>query len=145
MFSPHHVSHVTCQASHVTSQVSRVRCLVSQVFFIVGAIRWRICYQPGLPRLVFKILCVAGAVLQTASYFIHLLSNCVTKESQKETKKTAHIRTLSNPIQIVWDPFSAWIFFYSRGWGLNPIPTLWDTFFLNLNCMIFFHLHLFLK
>ena len=37
-----HVAHVTCHVSHV-------------IFFIGGASRWRVCYQQGLPRLVYSI------------------------------------------------------------------------------------------
>ena len=57
---------VTYQVSHVMYQVSRVRCHVSGVlsqvsrfsssifslFWSVGASRWRVFYQWGLPRLV---------------------------------------------------------------------------------------------
>ena len=44
-FTPHHVSHVTCP-------MSRVRCHMS--LFYCGAFRGRVCYQRGLPRLVFE-------------------------------------------------------------------------------------------
>ena len=60
---PHHVSHVTCHMSRVMCHVSGVRCQVSGVmchFFLllffrqsVEASRWRVCYQRGLPRLVY--------------------------------------------------------------------------------------------
>ena len=40
--------------SHVTCHVSRVMCHVSHVMWQSGeAYRWRVCYQWGLPRLVF--------------------------------------------------------------------------------------------
>ena len=56
-----HMSHVTCHMSHVTCHMSHVTCHMSRVtfFFIIifwqsgEAYRWRVCYQPGLPRLVF--------------------------------------------------------------------------------------------
>ena len=75
-----HVSRVTCHMSRVTCHMSRVTCHVSPVtchmshvkkkflplnffFFYVnkigqsgGASRGRVCYQRGLPRLVFKEL-----------------------------------------------------------------------------------------
>ena len=81
VFTPHHMSHVRhqvsgvrCHVSSVTCQVSRVRCHMSRVmchvshvrchmylfffFFFFGqsggAIRWRVCYQRGLPCLVFQ-------------------------------------------------------------------------------------------
>ena len=65
-----HVSHVTCHVSHVTCHVSHVTCHMSHVIYIYffsffffffflffgqsgEAYRWRVCYQRGLPRLVF--------------------------------------------------------------------------------------------
>ena len=51
-----HLLHVRCQVSGVRCQVSGVRCQVSHVFFLGQcgeASRWRVCYQRGLPRLVF--------------------------------------------------------------------------------------------
>ena len=70
------MSHVTCHVPHVTCHVSHVTCqeicflhfnilflfyfFSSSSFFYVkkirqsgGASRWRVCYQRGLPRLVF--------------------------------------------------------------------------------------------
>ena len=49
----------TCHMSGVRCQVSRVTCLFFFFFFFffgqkVGASRWRVCYQRGLPRLVFN-------------------------------------------------------------------------------------------
>ena len=64
MFTPHHVSHVRCHVSCVTCQVSHVRCHVSQNIFSSSffdkmmASRWRVCYQRGLPLLVFNMSCV---------------------------------------------------------------------------------------
>ena len=48
MFTPHHVSHVTCHMLCVTCHMSGV------IFFKQdgGVIWWRVCYQWGLPRLV---------------------------------------------------------------------------------------------
>ena len=54
-----------CHVSHVRCQVSGGRCHLSGgVYFLVlflilqsgGASRWRVCYQCGLPRLVFTDL-----------------------------------------------------------------------------------------
>ena len=75
MIIPHHVScvmynmsHVTCHMSNVTCHMSRVMCHMSHVmchmthfilFFLLffrqsgEAYRWRVCYQRGLPLLVF--------------------------------------------------------------------------------------------
>ena len=53
------MSHVTCHVSRVTCHMSRVTCHVSHVIFFIfflqsgEAYRWRVCYQRGLPRLVF--------------------------------------------------------------------------------------------
>ena len=58
------VSGVRCQVSGVRCHVSRVRCHMSGVTFqfFFGVFlqsgensRWRVCYQRGLPRLVFNI------------------------------------------------------------------------------------------
>ena len=55
-----HLSHFTCHLSHVTCHVSPVTFYF--LFFIVlqkkwcGASRWKVCYQRGLPRLVFFYL-----------------------------------------------------------------------------------------
>ena len=50
-----------CQVSRVMCQVAHVRCHMSHLFFYFfiffqsgGAIRWRVCYQWGLPRLVYQ-------------------------------------------------------------------------------------------
>ena len=55
MFTPHHTSHVRCQGSGVRCQVSGVRCQVSPFFLSGGVSLLRVCYQWGLPRLVFII------------------------------------------------------------------------------------------
>ena len=55
-----HVSRVTCHMSRVTCHMSHVMCHMSRVtfFFFFGqsgeAYLWRVCYQRGLPRLVFR-------------------------------------------------------------------------------------------
>ena len=60
-----HVSRVTCHLSHVTCHMSPVTCHMFYLFIYFyffslkkklqsgGASRWRVCYQRGLPRLVF--------------------------------------------------------------------------------------------
>ena len=64
MFTPLHVPHVTCQVSHVTCHVSHVTCHILRVICPIFCIflffgqssraSWlRVCYQRGLPRLVF--------------------------------------------------------------------------------------------
>ena len=56
-----HMLCVTCHVSHVMFPVSHVTCHMSHViFFFFGqsgeAYRWRVCYQWGLPRQVFRSL-----------------------------------------------------------------------------------------
>ena len=63
MFSPSNMSHITCHMSCVTCHMSCVMCHMSCVtchLFIYICFRrdkrcywWRVCYQGGLPRLVF--------------------------------------------------------------------------------------------
>ena len=52
-----HMSCVTCQVSGVTCHVSGIPCQLLNVIFFVGqsgvAWQWRVCYQRGLPCLVF--------------------------------------------------------------------------------------------
>ena len=51
------MSHVMCHVSHVTRHMSLVTCHVTHVTFFLlqnGGASWcRVCYQRGLPRLVF--------------------------------------------------------------------------------------------
>ena len=64
MFTPHHVLHVICHLSYITCHVSPVTSHMSffqkNTFFLFkknrqsgGTSRWRVCFQRGLPRLVF--------------------------------------------------------------------------------------------
>ena len=53
----HHPQHVTCHVSCVSCHISRVTshmsCFLLLFFLQIGeAYWWRVCYQPGLPRLV---------------------------------------------------------------------------------------------
>ena len=59
MIDPHNMSHVACHVSPVTCHMSRVTCHVSHATFFLllqscEAYWWRVCYQRGLPRLVFS-------------------------------------------------------------------------------------------
>ena len=63
MFTPHHVSYVTCHVSGVTCHLSHVRCHVFFCFFLQrGEASWlRVCYQRGLHHLVYVNLgCKTG-------------------------------------------------------------------------------------
>ena len=58
MLTPHHVSYVMCHMSRLKCHVSGVTCHMSGVtchFFLQSgeASRLRVCYQRGLPRLVY--------------------------------------------------------------------------------------------
>ena len=50
--------------SHVVCHISCVKCNYFLFFFLsqsVGAIQWRVCYQRGLPRLVYEDLLVGSS------------------------------------------------------------------------------------
>ena len=51
-----HVSHVACHMSHVTCHMSHVKCHMYKKKKYGGAWRSRVCYQRGLPRLVFNAM-----------------------------------------------------------------------------------------
>ena len=59
MFTPLHLSHVTCHMSHVMCHMSHVTCHMSKNCLFSSSFRqcgetswWRVCYQRGLTRLV---------------------------------------------------------------------------------------------
>ena len=54
-----HVSHVACHVSYVMYHVSPVTCQ-KKIGLSGGASRWRLCYQRGLPRQVFKEALIIG-------------------------------------------------------------------------------------
>ena len=110
--TPHHVSHVRCQVSRVTCQVSHVRCHLSGVmchffssFFLLlfflsffgqsgGASRWRVCYQQGLPRLVFLWL--------KLSLFIKISINGITNKQKGKGKNKPCWRPCSAVRQMLY-------------------------------------------
>ena len=59
MFIPNYVSHVTCHLSPVKCHLSHVTCQMSKKSYPLKngqsgvASWWRVCYQRGLPRLVY--------------------------------------------------------------------------------------------
>ena len=61
-----HVSRFTCHLSHVTCHIS-----IFFLFQIVGAIQWRVCYQPGLPLLVIVMFILSYFCLARISFFIN--------------------------------------------------------------------------
>ena len=92
-----HMSHVTCHMSGVRCQVSRVTCHVSHVmchmyFFLLlfffsqsgEAYRLRVCYQRGLPRLVFTQM---NLNLFKKDYSMALLKKMVRHQSSLDTLK----------------------------------------------------------
>ena len=76
-----HMSGVTCHVSHVTCHMSRVMCQIFLFFFFFfffgqsgEASQGRVCYQRGLPRLVYstnRVIICAFHVF--AHLFCHLL------------------------------------------------------------------------
>ena len=79
MFNVHYVSYVMCHVSHVRCHMSPVPCHMSpvtrQIFFLIkeknilnkigqrgGVSRWRVCYQRGLPRLVFRRIQISKCI-----------------------------------------------------------------------------------
>ena len=76
-YSPYimcHVSRVTFQVSYVTCDVSRVTCDMSHVMWLnlfssfffykfLGGSWWKICYQRGLPLLVFWVFLIKPALI----------------------------------------------------------------------------------
>ena len=103
MFTPHHVSRVTCHVSHVMYHLSPVTCRMSRVrchpfyFFtlkkikIGGASRWRVCYQRGLPCLVSDILPLTRTRLSSGKVAI-ILSQLIQY----------NILLSQNPLERVW-------------------------------------------
>ena len=71
-----HMSHVTCHVSHVTLQMSRVKCHMSQSG---EAYRWRVCYQRGLPRLVFIASSIGSQIICYHKFITILLQFFVNK------------------------------------------------------------------
>ena len=80
-----HMSRVTCHMSRVTCHMSRVTChmeffliffLIFFLFFLFGqsgeVYRWRVCYQRGLPRLVFRCIELSGMPLKCLSICLEL-------------------------------------------------------------------------
>ena len=90
-----HVSRVTCHVSGVTCHVSPVTRNI-YIFFLKknvlsgGPTRWRVCYQRGLPRLVWNYFNSGRLLQEKLRYFINipikdispLLAHCVTYRRQ---------------------------------------------------------------
>ena len=65
-----HVSHITCQISHFTCHLSCITFQVSHVthffllfFLLESGSWWRVCYQWGLPRIVFRPFLIKNSVI----------------------------------------------------------------------------------
>ena len=67
-----HVSCVTCHVSRVTCQLSRVTFFFCFFFGQSSAAYWgRVCYQRGLPRLVFTNSAIwAGLVIESPCSYV---------------------------------------------------------------------------
>ena len=48
------MSPVTCHLSRVTCHVKKKKIILEKIGQSGGAGRWRVCYQRGLPRLVYR-------------------------------------------------------------------------------------------
>ena len=63
------VSHVRCHISLVTCHVSHLRCHMSHIFSSSFSFRkwwsswWRVCYQWGLPHIVFRIFLIKNMLI----------------------------------------------------------------------------------
>ena len=106
-----HVSHVMCHMSCVTCQVSLVICHMlnvtrhmSQVkFFLyffcgesVGVSWWKVCYQRGLPCLVYQLLSVTG---QTKKIFVETESGPSSNPDATQTYlKPIYVHDLTKAI-----------------------------------------------
>ena len=114
-----HVSCVTCHVSHVTCHLSSVTCHMSnknlQIFnFFVsfffclkkkllsgGARRWRVCYQRGLPRLVF---------LKITHYFVYIILFSVAITSIKSSDTACDLLTGSSLYSLAsWWPLVSFV------------------------------------
>ena len=60
----HQMSHFTCHLSYITSQVSHVTHFFFLFFLLEsgGVSFWRVCYQRGLPRLVFRLFLIKNTL-----------------------------------------------------------------------------------
>ena len=111
-----HVSHVMCHVSHVTCHVSRVTCHVSHVIYLFifylffgqsgEAYRWRVCYQRGLPRLVFTHTAYYNyLVLQTLTEYIiqafnnHFSISCNVKRLWKKEEENTGVEDKNGKFQ----------------------------------------------
>ena len=78
-----HVSRVTCNVSHVTCNFFFFFFFQQKILQSGGAIRWKVFYQRGLPRLVLtdphswlpKLYCCPISTLLTALYYIDVCSS----------------------------------------------------------------------
>ena len=84
------ISHVRCHISLVTRHVSHLRCHMSHIFssyFLLesgGVSVWRVCYQWGLPHLVFRLFDFFLSVEKSRRKIWHALrQNCMWTFSQE--------------------------------------------------------------
>ena len=127
-----HVSCVTCLVSSVTSHLSHVMCHLSHVIFFVGpiglfeiwrsaigqsggAVRWRVCYQRGLPRLVFiMFLCVFLITLKLTLTLDQGLKNSINYWSKLHVLFCQY-GTLKGNIKLFLEgkfKYAIWFFFF---------------------------------
>ena len=93
MFIPHYVSCVMCHVSPVTCQQKKLHIYFDFLFYpsekigqSCGASRWRVCYQRGLPRLIFTGSAWTVNLkpkLQPWDYALHIVCHTVELYCQK--------------------------------------------------------------
>ena len=91
------MSRVTCHVSCVMCHVSHVTCHVSQVthilFYFISfsqsceASRWRVCYQQGLPHLVFHHFHWPMARINAMALAVPSRGNHVPTQEEKSSGK----------------------------------------------------------
>ena len=111
-----HMSGVRCHVSGVTCQVSGVTCHIYIHFFFIciffwqsgGAIRWRVCYQRGVPRLVFTPPPLLSTIVSKLTKSLSLPSHCLLlfvmhlqPHSQLVWSNHLHIQPQHNPCVVV--------------------------------------------
>ena len=109
-----HMSHVTCHMSHVTCHLSPVTCHVSLFFFFFlfrqsgEAYPWRVCYQRGLPRLVFLLCdpCLGDSMSKVREKRSTSKSGFFLMKYEKEQGKLMILTVLLTTL-VIWGSFLA--------------------------------------
>ena len=120
--------HVSRHMSRVTCHMSRVTCHMSHItifFFFFGqrgeAYWWRVCYQRGLPRLVFKAFMnisskqlhsqtIRAEILREGSPFPNLshVMFCMSHVTCYMSHVTCHLPVLLSVVQVAPEGVASW-------------------------------------